>query len=421
MYEELLLEWNPWWNQNYSYRGVIRDQLKELERLLKLRHIIAILGTRRSGKTNLMLQLIQKLPKNNVCFLKVDDARIKKDFQTIERLIEEYQMLKEPKGRTYLFMDEIQVLPRWQEYLKTIYDLRDCKIIISGSNSSMLKQDAVSKLTGRIIPTTTYPFSLREYLRLKGISVTGKVSMLTKKLAIKKQFYEYLKEGGFPEAVLQEDKFLKTAILEEYLSSIVLKDVLLHHNLSNSRKLLEISQYIISNSAKAFNFKRLAEMFRVSKDTIAAYIEYFEEAYLLFKVHIFDYSLKKQLVNPKKIYSIDTGLANSVSFRFSEDKGRLLENAVFIELKRRGKEVYYHKDKKECDFITTEKGKPTEAIQVTWELNQENQKRETEGLKEAMQKHNIKKGTIITNDQEQTTNNIKITPAWKWMLEKIPY
>ena len=154
---------------------------------------------------------------------------------------------------------------------------------------------------------------------------------------------------------------------------------------------------------------------------ISRNISYFENAYLIFSINKFDFSLKKQLANPKKIYSIDTGLANSVSFQFSDNFGRQLENVVFLQLKRLGFEVYYHRNKQECDFIIRDNGKIINAIQVSHSIdNVSVRSREINGLQEAMLQYDLNNGLIITEDEEEIISinelTIQVIPVWKWLL-----
>jgi len=173
---------------------------------------------------------------------------------------------------------------------------------------------------------------------------------------------------------------------------------------------------LLSNIGKEYSNNNLAKTFEFgSVSTVISYISYFEESYLIFTIPKFDFSYKKQIINPKKVYCIDGGMITANTVSFTEDKGRVLENAVFIHLRKKYKEIYYFKDKHECDFVTREKGKITNAVQVCTELNEENREREIAGLQEAMKKLKLQTGTIITLNQEDKLGSIKIEPVWKWM------
>lgn len=179
--------------------------------------------------------------------------------------------------------------------------------------------------------------------------------------------------------------------------------------------------HLMSNCAKFFSYNSLKNNYDInSVNTAKKYVSYLEEAFLMFELEKYSRSVKKQRINPRKIYSVDTGLANSVSFKSSKDFGRLLENLVFIELKRRGKGVYYHKSNHECNFLIKEGEKPVKAIQVTTELTEENRERELGGIKEAMETYELDNGLILTYKEGsgKEYKTIEVRPVWKWLLEE---
>jgi predicted AAA+ superfamily ATPase len=178
---------------------------------------------------------------------------------------------------------------------------------------------------------------------------------------------------------------------------------------------------LLSNIAKEFSIHKIfnslkSEGMKISKDSLYKYLGYCEDAYLLFTVSIFSETLAKQ--TRKKCYSIDTGLSSLISFSVSQDAGRLFENMIALEIKRRGNELYFYKENCECDFIVKEKDVVVEAIQVCYVLDETNKEREIKGLQEAMKRFNLKEGIIITKDQEEKYENIKLIPAWKWLLKE---
>lgn len=436
MYEELLLEWNPWWNKEYSWQGIKRDVFINIEKNLNNDLILSLIGIRRAGKTEILFETIDHLLKSNIdknsCFfIKVDDLRIKDKLSLdfINKLIELRESLFGKSEKLYLFFDEIQELDNWQQAIKTIYDLNKSKIkiLITGSNASMLKKDLSNYLTGRKIDIEIYPFSFKEYLKID-LDLDNKLAFIENKSLIIKKFKEYINHSGFAEILFNKNNS------EDYIKNlhetIILKDVSLKNKISNSKKILDISRYIMTNSTKPFNYLKTSKQFEISKDSFASYISYFEDVFLFFNLYLFDYSLKRQLINEKKIYPVDLGFLNYSAFKFSENKGRILENLVFIELKRRGKEIYYHKNKKECDFVIKEGLEIVKAIQVCKSLDDlETKKREIEGLLDACKTYNLKEGLILTEDEEGeeirelrlengevSKIKIKILLIWKWLL-----
>ena len=202
-----------------------------------------------------------------------------------------------------------------------------------------------------------------------------------------------------------------------------MRDIVVRHKLRESRTVKKMALYLISNVGKEFSYNKLKSIFELgSINTAISFVSYFEDSYLIFIVPKFDYSLKKQLINPKKAYSIDNGLSNANSASFSSDRGRMLENSVFLHLRRKYSEIFYFKEKKECDFVVKEKNKVVMAVQVCYKLHEDNQEREVGGLVEALEKFNLEEGLILTFDQEDElkveNKKIVLKPAWKWMLEK---
>ena len=380
-------------------QGIKRELLHEIT--LYKNFAIIISGIRRCGKSTLLNQLMQEFP--NAYYLNFEDTRLFNfeisDFQKlIEIFIEEY-------GESdHYFFDEIQNVPQWEIFVRSMLD-QGKKIVITGSNASLLSKELGTRLTGRHLRYELFPFSYREMLQLlkkeKGIA----------------SFALYFKNGGFPEFL----KINNEQILQELFNDIIVRDIIARYGIRESKLIKELGIYLLTNVAKEFSFNNLRKIFNIgSTNTIISFISYFEDSYLFFTVPKFSYSLKKQLVNPKKIYSIDNGLTRANSISSSTDHGRLLENLVFQELKRRNKQLFYFKETGECDFVIKEKEKITSAIQVCYEFNETNKKREINGLVEALFKFNLKQGLILTYDDEDElkieNKRIIITPVWKWML-----
>jgi hypothetical protein len=233
-----------------------------------------------------------------------------------------------------------------------------------------------------------------------------------------RSFGRYLEYGGFPEVVVSGD----SEELKQLYRDILIKDLIVRFKIRDTKSFREIALYLLSNISLPVSFNNIKNMVGVKSVTsVKNYADAMEEAYLFYSLFKFDYSIRKQIINDRKIYAVDTGIPNAVAFKFSENRGRSLENSIFIELKRRGKEVFYYKGKKECDFLIRKGFQIKEAIQVSQSLNNpETEKRETEGLSEAMESFKLKKGLIITENQEAESKIkgkiIKIIPAWKWLL-----
>jgi len=395
--------------------------------------ITTVTGPRRAGKTWLCFQAMRKLldagvPRSNMLYINFEDEKLRgAGAEDLESLLAAFFELSEigKKHDIYLFLDEIQNVNDWDIWVRRTHDMRrNIRLVVTGSSSKMLSKELSTRLRGRVLNVEVMPVSFREWLGWKGISYGLKtISQSDRRFAVKKEFNRYLTTGGFP-AVLTS-KQPAEPILQGYFDSMIFKDVVERNRIKDSRKVKMLAGLLFESVAKEISYSRLSDRlsqlgFDLTKKTVIGYMSYFEDAYLFFQNLRYEYSLMKRLGSVKKLYCIDNGLLNSVSFKFSEDRGRLLENLVFIELKRMGMEVYYNRGNNECDFIVKEKDKVTAAIQVTEELGSENRERELAGLLEAMGKFGLASGTIITCDQEEERiiggRKVSIIPAWKWLL-----
>jgi hypothetical protein len=374
--------------------GIKREVLDDID--LKTSHVIILSGIRRCGKSTLLKQLMKKVKK--FYYFNFEDQRVSgfelSDFEKLDDVFHE-----EFGDCNYYFLDEIQNVDGWERFVRKKQDERK-KFIITGSNASLLSRELGTKLTGRHLTYELFPFSYGEMLLLRKLKPTLK------------SFKEYFQNGGFPEFL----KYRNTDILQELFRDIISRDIVVKNKLKEAKTITELSLYLLSNIGKEFSYNKLKKYFNMgSTNTIISYISYLEDSYLFFVLPKFDYSYKKQIVNPKKIYSIDVGLSYANSVSFSSDKGRILENLVFLHLRKKYKDIFYFKENYECDFVIRKKGKDIEAVQVCFELNADNKERELRGLEFAMNKLKIKKGTIVTFNQEDKINGIKVMPYWKWV------
>ncbi|MFH1565007.1 MAG: ATP-binding protein [bacterium] len=374
--------------------------------------IIAISGVRRSGKSTLLKQIAKEYI--NYYYLNFEDERLL-DF-TYSDFNNLYEIFLSLHGeQKVFFFDEIQNIYGWEKFVNRLFN-DGYKIFVTGSNAKLLSSELATSLSGRHLKFEMYPFSFAEFLTCKKFDI--KDFYTTKEQAkIIKFFNDYLDLGGFPEVVISRDE----NELKQLYQDILIKDLIVRFKIKEVKAFRELAIYLLSNISSNISFNNLKNVLGFnSVTTVKNYIEYLEEAYLHFTVSKFDYSLKKQIINDKKIYGIDTGLINHVSFAFSQNIGRILENLVFLELKRRDKTIFYHKDKRECDFLIKQGREIVEAIQVTESLKQDNQEREIEGLVEAMGKYKLKRGLILTFGKEdeliKANYKIKILPIWKWCL-----
>lgn len=384
------------------------------EYLLKTPKIVVITGIRRCGKSTLLKEISGNF--KNYAYANFEDERFleftAKDFNTLLEIFLEL----DPETST-LFFDEIQNVSGWEKFVRRLFT-EGYKIFVTGSSSNLLSSEIATSITGRNLKYGLFPFSFKEYLRYHRFE-TKDIYMTNEKASISRYFEDYLKYGGFPEIVKSRNE----KELMEIYRDIIIKDLLVRLQIRDSKDFRDLSLYLLSNISRKMSYHSLKNTLGFSNTSkVKNYVEFLEEAYLFFTLKKYDPSLKKQIMSPRKVYSIDTGLINAVSFKFSENTGPLLENIVFMELERRFQEIYYHEGKKECDFLVKEKEKITQAIQVTASIADPNtEKREIQGLKEAMETYNLKTGYIITKDVEKTINlkdkTIYIKPITTWLLE----
>ena len=411
---------------------------KALEREVKVDvntdFIITITGPRRAGKTyfcfRLISQLLEKgISKGNILYINFEDNKILgAESKDLDKLLETFFELSliNKKQKIYLFFDEIQTVKNWDSWARTINDTRkDIQIVLTGSSSKLLSKDISTKLRGRVLNHEIFPLSFKEILNWKNVRYDLKnVSYSKDRIEIKKLFFSFLNNGGYPALISQD--LQKENILQSYYDSMIFKDIIERYKIEDVNKLKALGSMLFESVSKEMSYSKLANKlnsigFKTSKNTVIEYLSYFEDAYLFFQNLKYEYSLAKQLGSIKKIYCIDNGLLNTVSFKFSDDFGKLLENMVFIELRRRNEQVYYYRKNYECDFLIVKKNKVSSAIQVTKKLDDDNEKREINGLLEVMNEYKLKNGILLTEDQEEEKiikgKKIRIIPVWKWLLE----
>ena len=392
-----------------------------------LNKVVILYGVRRSGKTYILYDLFKKY-KSQALYIDFEDERLT-DFETrdFEVLKEAFLELKSHLiGKEIIFLfDEIQNIEGWEKFCRRITERENIKIFVAGSSSRIMPMEIHTSLRGRAWSIEITPFSFREYLRLKGINIKDKKIIYgSKKTLIKKYFSEYIKWGGFPEVSLLKSDFEKRKVIKEYLEAMFFKDLVERFNITNIHLLKILTEKLFSSFSLKFSltafYKQYKETFPFSKDTLFSYYNYFLESMLIFEIRKFSESSYKRLRNPAKIYLADTGICKKVT---SADQGRVLENIVFLGLRKIREEIFYFDENRECDFIVKDNQGKLFPYQVTLELKEENREREIDGLTEACKRLKIKEGTIFTYDEEDSIVaegiHIKIIPVWKWLLSEI--
>lgn len=407
--------------KDFHEAGIPKFIAREKNIPLQSGKIVVLIGPRRAGKTYMMYQLMSKIQDiSNIIYINFEDERLELEAKDFALILDAYFELYPSKKKEdiYLFFDEIQEIKLWEKFMRRVYDTVSKNIFITGSSSKLLHQEIATSLRGRTITYEILPLSFREYIAFQNQkidmhSTAGKALLLH-------LLESYIHKGGFPETVAM-DKEIYEKSLRDYFEVMFYRDIIERNAVTNPLPLKLLLKKLLSNTAKEFSVHKIfnslkSEGIKISKDSLYIYVDYCEDAYLLFTISQFSETLSKQ--SRKKCYSIDTGLSSLISFAVSKDAGRLFENIIGLELKRRGNELYFYKENNECDFIIKERDAIIEAIQVCYSLDEENREREINGLQEAMSRFNIKQGIIITKEQEEEYKNIKLIPAWKWLLKE---
>jgi len=429
MINERLLQVVAEWLRTTVLPKPIRREAPVVD-LKRLRNILAVVGPRRSGKTYFLYQLAGELlgdgktERADIMFVDFEDYRLQ-GFKPLDMdgLLSAFHQLagREPR---FLFLDEIQHVPEWSRLLRTLHNRGRFTIVISGSNSCLLGREIAAELRGRYRDERMMPFSFRELLAFRRWPLDRAALHTPERGRWLGIFDDYLRFGGFPETLAQPREQDKRKILQTYYNTNFYRDILDRHG-SKARHVLEpMMRQLLEDYAAVFSISTFAHHLASSgipgsKRTIANYLRYLEEAFFVIINEKFSYSPRRRMMNPRKVYLIDTGFG-LLGGAFMETRGALLENAVAVELFRQQQPMFYFSGKHECDFIVQEGTRATEAWQVSWQVTPKNERRELEGLLEAMRSLKIRRGGILTYDQTGTRRvdgqTVHLIPVWEWLL-----
>lgn len=393
--------------------------------------VISLIGVRRSGKSSLLFDIINKLrdktDRENIIYINFEDDRLYPlELSHLDFILESYYELypKKRDEKIYLFLDEVQVVQNWEVYVRRVYDNENIQIYITGSSAKLLSTEIATSLRGRTITYEIFPFSFKEYLEFKNIEINLNSS---KSLSfINNELNNYLFDGGFAETI-NEDKSISRKILSDYLELIVYKDIVDRYNITNRSLLKSLNKYCFTNIATLVSFTKLynefkSQGFKLSKDTIFNYLSHLEDAYAIFTLPIYRNSVKEEQRNPKKIYAIDNGFKKIYDYAIDKDISKLYENIVYLHLRRQTKDLYYFKQNHEVDFYARVEGKEY-LVNVSYIIdNEKTRKRELDGLLEAMDYFNLDESYLITKDEESEVliedKKINIIPLYKYLLKE---
>ncbi len=426
---EVLEYWN-FWNQDRRTGVYRKDYVDELYRQGKLKEASIVAGVRRAGKSTILLQVLRKLidsgtPRKNILYVNFEEPTFI-PYLTVEFLLRIHDLYLErfnPRGRTYVVLDEVQLVPGWERFVRGLYDRdKDIKFYITGSSSKLLSKEYGTSLTGRIVSNEVFPLSFQEFLAFKEKEEMIERSRGKGSPALRNLFNQYTRFGGFPQVVLTEEEKDKMQILKDYYTAVIEKDIIQRYQVRDIRKLKEFCLNLYANVATHFSGYQAEKRQKISQPTANKFLEYAREVFLVQTTDYFSYSFTEQKANPYKVYAIDPGLYNAVSFRFSENLGRIFENVVYLALRRKGEEIFYWKGKGEVDFLIRKGTRIDRLINVCWELNKKNEKREFSGLYEAMKQFNVSNAQIIVSGYDDQVDikgkKIVISNFFNWLKEE---
>jgi uncharacterized protein len=396
--------------------GISREQMVSLEKTRSVPHAVIISGLRRVGKSTLLAQLAHRLGRDQYYYLNFEDERLQgfssQDMNSV------YERLVELFGERRIFvLDEIQNVSGWEHFVRRFMDM-GFKFYITGSNASLLSQELGTRLTGRYIPIELFPFSFREFLLFRQVGLPDLDRPTTTSLAfLQAQLNRYLELGGIPQALQYPDLRLHQWLYDD----ILYRDIVARYHVSEIRALKELAFLLLSNPAGLVSFNKLKATLRLgSVNTVKNFVEYLQSSWLLFSANVYDYSIKRQQIAPKKVFGIDTGLIRSVGFSFSADRGKLWENLVYLALRRETDQIYYFQSSGgyEVDFYLP---KRQQLIQVCLDLAiPQTREREVRALREGMKSLKVSTGLILTGANEEPIHEegqvIEIRSLANWLL-----
>ena len=394
------------------------------------------IGVRRSGKSTYLFQLMDRLrqggvPRENILYLNFFDDRLhnlkREDLGLVTEAYYSLYPEKQNTEKVYCFFDEIQAVPGWEPFVDRLLRTERCEVYLTGSSSRMLSREIATSMRGRALAWELFPFSFREFLDYRGIAGAGPLST-KKRLTIRKAFEEYWETGGFPE-VAGLDRHLRIKIHQEYFSAVLFRDLVERHDVAHPRAVADLAYRLIDNAASLYSVNSLTGYLKslghnAPKSAVSDYLAWFEDAFFLFTVRIFDASLARSKTNPKKIYCIDHALVTSVASGILVNSGHLLENLVFTTLRRLSPDIFYLKTRsgREVDFVVQLPDRSRMLVQVCESLAQpQTRKREVAALADGMAELGLRSGTIVTRGDEEEIEveggKIAVVPAWRFLLD----
>ena len=426
---ESLKHWNRWGGAPLK-SGIPRNLTQSLLPFLSTPEIIALIGPRRAGKTTILFQIMDALEEKGILpeamlHINLEEPALSPELgiDLLETAYQAYREAIHPQGKAYIFLDEIQNVPRWEQWVRARNESEEVKFFITGSSSQLMSRELGTVLTGRHLSFPVYPLNFEEYLRFKSIEIKAPLSQTSASSLIQNALNNYLKWGGFPEIVLAEEEIRKELLLKQYFDDILFKDVAMRHRIRDMFALRNIAVYLLTHSGSLISFQRLAKIFEVSMDLAQSYCHYLQEAYVIDLLPFYSRKAAERQRNPHKVYAVDLGLRNVVTLSATPDSGHIQETAVYHHLQQQSQDgIFYWKGKQEVDFLVRQGLDIKKIIQVVSSLDKnETLDRETQALKEASQVFPATQCCLIANKISQQLPRIptvKMMPLWSVLLNK---
>ncbi|MBF0106426.1 MAG: ATP-binding protein [Deltaproteobacteria bacterium] len=411
-------DWMTWYKRSVDHL-INRVSLPLAKGALTAKKVAAYTGVRRCGKTSaaILASKNARIDFGRILYFNFEDpiTFLEKGPSVLDEIISVYTEYAGTSPEFVLF-DEIQNIDGWERWVRKAVDMERFKLHITGSSAKMLSSELSTAISGRNIEIPVWPLSFGEFLEFSKKAPGHRDEYIA-------AMRTYMSWGGFPEVVLTKNIEDKKHILRQYVNDIVFKDVIGRHEIRSKHQIDQLAVYYFTNISAPHSHNSVSKALQMNHETVADYTEYFSDAFLFFEVKRYHHNLKVQSRDAKKIYCIDTGMRNVYSLSpFNDELGKLAENVVYIDLRRKGKDVWYFKGDGEADFVITRLGKPQGVIQVCYSdlADAGTFKREMDGLTEALKYTGLSSGTILTLSREEKIkhhkNNIELVPLYKWLL-----
>ena len=400
----------------------------------------AAIGMRRSGKTWLLFERISNLvdhgvPRSRILYVNFEDERLRPlsvgDLQEFPEAL--YRMSPEARDETcYFFLDEIHIVPGWEQFVRRLSDDGKAQLAVTGSSAALLSREIATSLRGRSLPTEVLPFGFDEALKHAGIDPPNRFPVAPRlRSTLERALDRYMEVGGFPEVQTYPSE-ARIRLLQEYAQVAVFRDVVERHAVTHVHALQQVVRQLLSAPAQPLSVNKLfqslkSQGFRLAKDALYADLRHLEDAFLIGTIEIDSPSARVRMTNPRKCYLIDPGLAHAFSTRAAANLGSILENVVYLELRRRGFKLAYLQTEsgREVDFVARRPKADPEMIQVCADMRDAStRQREIAALEEAFREEKAARATIVTLREEETITigrrKVRVVPAWRWLLEGLP-